>query len=432
MTTLPSPINNLSTDWRAQLAYIVAMMREMSLHTDPQEMRIAYSRRMRGLLPVDGTLSLSRRDLSYPLVRVTRSSRWKDDINPWKQKERLPLLEGGILADLIHRNEVGLFNDFTPDRDDPAFEYLEGHRSLAVIPMFDRGEALNMVILMRDEPNGFDPEQFPQLVWTSNLYGRVTHNLVLAEELREAYERVDEELRVVANIQRSLLPARVPCIPTLGVAAYYQTSRQAGGDYYDFFPLPDGRWGLLIADVSGHGTPAAVVMAVTHALAHTYAGGRDRPSGLLEHLNRELYRLHTSKNESFVTAFYAIYDPESRQFTYSSAGHNPPRLKRCADGSLASLDASRGLPLGITPEETYGDATHQLVPGDELVLYTDGITEAQDPAGRMFGLARLDKVLENCAVGAPDLLRLVLDELDTFTGTQAPHDDRTLLVLKVR
>src|SRR5262245_14758236 len=112
MTTLPSPINNLSTDWREQLAYIVAMMREMSLHTDPQEMRIAYNRRMRGMLPVDATLSLSRRDLAFPYFRITRSSRWKEDVNPWKQKERLPLLKGGILADLIHRNEVGLFNDF--------------------------------------------------------------------------------------------------------------------------------------------------------------------------------------------------------------------------------------------------------------------------------------------------------------------------------
>src|SRR5262245_58106506 len=319
MTTLPGPLDNLTTDWRKQLDFIVATMREMSTYTDPQEMRRAYSRRMRAMLPVDGTLSLSRRELTFPYFRVTRSSRWTEEINPWKETHRLPLLRGGMLANLLYENQVGLFNDFTPARDDPAYEYLEGYRSLAVIPMFDRGEALNMVLLMRHEPNGFEPEQFPQMVWTSNLYGRVTHNLVLADQLREAYEEVEQELHVVASIQRSLLPAQVPSIPTLGVAAYYQTSRQAGGDYYDFFPLPDGRWGLIIADVSGHGTPAAVVMAVTHALAHTYAGSRDRPGGLLEHLNRELFRLHTSKNESFVTAFYGIYDPQSRQLCYASA-----------------------------------------------------------------------------------------------------------------
>jgi sigma-B regulation protein RsbU (phosphoserine phosphatase) len=387
---------------------------------------------MRTLLPVDATLSLSRRDLDFPSFRVTRSSRWAEDINPWKQKDRLPLLKGGLLAELIYGDQARLFDDFTPSPDDPAFEYLDGFRSLAVIPMFDQGSALNMVLLMRHEPHGFDPEQFPQLVWTSNLYGRVTHNLVLAEQLKEAYAEMELELHTVANIQRSLLPEHMPNIPGLGVAAYYQTSRQAGGDYYDFFPLPDGRWGLIIADVSGHGTPAAVVMAVTHALAHTYAGLRDCPGDLLAHLNRELYRLHTSKTDSFVTAFYAIYDPATRQLSYASAGHNPPRLKRCLDGSLALLDDNSGLPLGIGPDERYPIAPYQLVPGDQLILYTDGITEAYNAAGEMFGLARLDRVLENCATGASDLLRLVLDELEAFTGHQPAHDDRTLLVLKVR
>ena len=118
----------------------------------------------------------------------------------------------------------------------------------------------------------FDPETFPEWFWVSSLFGRVTHNLVLREELKDAYEIVERELKVVADIQRSLLPQVLPKIPTLELAAYYRTSRWAGGDYYDFFPLPDGRWGILIADVSGHGTPAAVMMAITHSLAHSLPG----------------------------------------------------------------------------------------------------------------------------------------------------------------
>jgi sigma-B regulation protein RsbU (phosphoserine phosphatase) len=430
--TIATPIRNLSKDWREQLAFVVATMREMSSHSDPQAMRNAYNQRMRAMLPVDATLSLSRRDLSFPCYRITRSSRWQQEINPWKQKDRLPLLQGGVLADWIYGNEPLLCDDFAVASDDPAFEYLEGFRSIAVIPMYDRGEGLNMVLLLRQVPGGFHPDEFPQLVWTSNLYGRATHNLVLSEQLKEALAEVEHEMKIVADIQRSLLPTHMPTIPTLGVAAYYQTSRQAGGDYYDFFPYPDGRWGILIADVSGHGTPAAVVMAITHTLAHTYPGGHDRPGQLLEHLNRELFRLHTSKSDRFVTAFHAIYDPQNRHFAYASAGHNPPRLKRCEDGSLALLDAATGLPLGISSDETYDGATHEFVPGDQLVLYTDGITEAHDSKGQMFGLPRLDKVLENCSVGATDLLRAVLDELDIFTAGQPAHDDRTLLVLKVR
>ncbi|MFO0930196.1 MAG: PP2C family protein-serine/threonine phosphatase [Gemmataceae bacterium] len=431
MESLTSVADGVEMDWRQQLAFVVATMREMSTHTDPQEMRLAYTQRMRTLLPVDGSLSLSRRDLPFPAYRITRSTRWQEDINPWKQKERLPLLRGGVLAEWIYGEKPLLLSDFQVPADDPAFEYLDGFRSVAVIPMYDRGTSVNMVVLLRHEADAFRPDGFPQLVWVSNLYGRATHNLVLSEQLKEALEEVEHELKVVADIQKSLLPMHMPHIPNLGLAAYYQASRHAGGDYYDFFPLPDGRWGLLIADVSGHGTPAAVLMAVSHSLAHTFPGPHDRPGALLEYLNHKLYHLHTSHNDTFVTAFHGIYDPHTRRLDYASAGHNPPLLKRCADGSMLALDEARRLPLGISADTEYPDATVQLMPCDQVVLYTDGITEAYDPAGRMFGTVRLDRVLENCAIAASDLLRAVLDALDEFTADQPPHDDRTLLVLKV-
>jgi sigma-B regulation protein RsbU (phosphoserine phosphatase) len=418
-------------DWSEQLSFVVATMREMSSQTDPQEMSRAYGRRMRTILPVDSSMSLSRRDLAAPFFRITRSSRWTEEINPWKQKDRLPLVQGGIGSELIYADEPRLIDDLRIAADDPLFEYLDGMRSIAAIPMYDRGVSLNMVLLMRREPRAFNPEQFPQQVWMSNLYGRATHNLVLSDELKEAYDAVDYDLKIVADIQRSLLPSQMPDIPTMGLAAYYQTSQRAGGDYYDFFALADGRWGLFIADVSGHGTPAAVIMAVTHSLAHTYAGSHDRAGALMEHLNSRLHALYTGKSDTFVTAFYGIYDPRDRSLRYTSAGHNPPRLKRCQDGSLALLDAAGGLPLGITAHVNYDEAIHTLVPGDQLVLYTDGITEAYDAAGQMFGLSRLDKVLENCSVAASDLLRAVLDALDAFTGGRPAHDDRTLLVAKI-
>jgi sigma-B regulation protein RsbU (phosphoserine phosphatase) len=172
-------------------------------------------------------------------------------------------------------------------------------------------------------------------------------------------------------------------------------------------------------------------MAVLHSLSHTYPGGHDRPGERLEYLNAQLYRLHTARSDMFATAFYAIYDPKTRQIHYASAGHNPPRLKRCEDGTLALLDRGGGLPLGITPHEKYASASHQLVPGDQLVLYTDGITEAHAGGSEQFGMSRLDKVLENCSIGASDLLRSVLAELEAFTAGRPAHDDRTLLVLKV-
>jgi sigma-B regulation protein RsbU (phosphoserine phosphatase) len=418
-------------DWREQMAFVVASMRELSSQTDPQQMNETYRRRIRTVLPVDASLSISRRGLSTPDFRITRSTRWQTEINPWKEKDRLPLLRGGFGAELIYGDEPRLVEDVAVPASDPLFEYLDGYRSLAAIPMYEQGVSLNMVLLLRREPHAFDPEQFPQIVWMSNLYGRATHSLVLSEELKQAYEAVDYDLRVVADIQRSLLPPKIPHIPTMGLAAHYQTAHRAGGDYYDFFALDDGRWGLFIADVSGHGTPAAVLMAVTHSLAHTWTGKHDRPGALLEYLNSKLHELYTRRSDTFVTAFYGIYEPESRRLTWSSAGHNPPRLKRCEDGSLALLDKAGGLPLGIDARVRYPEAVHQLRPGDQLILYTDGITEAYDTAGQMFGLARLDKVLENCADEASDLLRAVLEALDEFTGGKPAHDDRTILVAKI-
>lgn len=235
----------------------------------------------------------------------------------------------------------------------------------------------------------------------------------------------------MADIQRSLLPAALPRIPTLDLAAHYETSAQAGGDYYDFFPLPDGRWGIFIADVTGHGTPAAVVMAFTHALAHTIPGPPDPPGRMLEYLNAELCSHYTNGNATFVTAFYGIYNPTDRTLAYASAGHPPPRLKRCDDGSMASLNAVNDVPLGVDADTRYEVGEHRLHVGDQIVFYTDGISEAFNPAGEQFGADRLDEVLGSCRPGAQMLIQAVLDAVKIFTAGRPADDDRTLLVAKV-
>jgi len=418
-------------DWQERLDYIVATMREMSRQTDPQAMVAAYVARVREILPSDRMLSLSRRDLPPPRYRITRSSTWDQPINPWKEPHRLPLLEGGLLAELIYGDEPRILDDLHVARDDPARDYLEGMGSLMALPLYDRGVAANMVVVLRKAPAAFDREDLPERVWMSNLFGRATTNLVLSEELREAYQEVDHELKVIADIQRGLLPSVLPKIATMDLATYYQTSRRAGGDYYDFFPLPDGRWGILIADVSGHGTPAAVMMAITHSIAHTFPGPPCPPGRLLAYLNDQLAGRYTSNSGTFVTAFYGIYDPVSRELVYACAGHNPPRLKHCDDGTLTSLEGSANFPLGIVAGTLYEESRIHLRRGDQIILYTDGITEATNPAGAMFGTDRLDAVLESCRPGAEQLINAVLEALAEFTAGQPAEDDRTLLVAKI-
>ncbi|MFO0810877.1 MAG: SpoIIE family protein phosphatase [Gemmataceae bacterium] len=417
--------------WRQRLDLMVETMREISRQSDPQVIGRLYGERMRQLMPTDRYVALSRRDLTAPRYRITRATIWTEDINPWKERDRLPLFDRGLLGELLYVDRPRIIDDLQVAPDDPAREYLEGMRSLVAIPHFDGGVGVNMAVLMRVRPHAFDPEDLPELVQVNNLYGRATHNLVLAEQVKAAYEALDNEMKVVADLQRSLLPNPLPKIPTMGVAAHYQTSQRAGGDYYDFFPLPGGRWGILIADVSGHGTPAAVLMAVTHSIAHTYPGPATPPGELLAHVNRTLAGRYTSETGAFVTAFYAIYDPATRCLQYASAGHPPPRLKRCSDGTLALLDGVQSLPLGISETEQYPEAQLRLVQGDQIVFYTDGVTESTNASGEQFGLKRLDRVLANCSIGAGDLLKDVLRELESFTEGRPAVDDRTVLVAKV-
>jgi sigma-B regulation protein RsbU (phosphoserine phosphatase) len=297
--------------------------------------------------------------------------------------------------------------------------------------MYDQGESLNMVVVLQKDPHAFSYEQAPDLVWRSNLFGRATSNLVLKEELRQAYQALDREMKIVGDIQKSLLPAELPRIDTLDLAAFYQPAHRAGGDYYDFFPLPDGRWGIFIADVSGHGTPAAVLMAVTHCIAHTHPGPPMPPGRVLDYLNHHLTTRYMRLGATFVTAFYGVYDPSRRTLTYASAGHNPPRVKRCQDGSLLSLEGAGGLPLGLVEETKYLECVQQLQTGDQIVLYTDGISEARNPRDDLFGLERLDGVLENCALQAQGLLSAVLEAVEEFTGGRPADDDQTLIVGRV-
>ncbi|MFO0903362.1 MAG: PP2C family protein-serine/threonine phosphatase [Pirellulales bacterium] len=426
-----SPTSTAGPTWKERLDAVIETMRDMSQQTDPQAMVRAYSERMLKLLPIDRRISLSRRGLSHPQYRVTRSSTWEHDVNPWKERHRLPLLSGGVVAEWLYSESAMVLHDFHVPADDPARELLEGCRSVMTIPMYDRGEGLNMVLLLQQAPNAFDVDQLPEIVWRSNLFGQATNNLVIKGELERAYRSLDREMRAVGDIQLALLPTELPAIPSLDLAAHYQPAAWAGGDYYDLFPLPGGQWGIFMADVSGHGTPAAVLMAVTHCLAHTLPGPMMPSDQVLDRLNQQLARRYARLTDTFVTAFYGTFDPVTRELRYSVAGHPPPLVKRCREGSLLRLEASRGMPLGLFEEAQYETATAQLEVGDQLLIYTDGITEALNPQGALFGVERLERELGNCSLQAKSLLESIIGAVDQFAAGRPPDDDRTLLVARV-
>lgn len=421
--------------WQEELAIIDRTMKAISGVTDPEQLVNIYFDNIGDLLPIGDYVSVSRRNLTAPHYVITRSSRFTEDYNPWTQKSLLPHLAGGLLAELAYANKPIMIDDL-PSRlaaDDPAWFYLQGFQSLVSIPQYDDGESLNVTAMLMPPGVEIDRTMIPMLNWQAGLFGRGTQNLVLRNQLAAALAELDRELQTVGKIQKSLLPHTLPPIEGFELATFYQTSARAGGDYYDFFPLADAGWGLFIGDVSGHGTPAAVLMAITHAVAHAQPGTHTPPADLLKHLNQQLCRSYT-RGGTFVTAFYAVLDPRTRTLRYSMAGHNPPRLVR--DGRVISLEENRALPLGIIIEEEYGESTIALHPGDLLLLYTDGITEAAAPlrgatSRDLFGVNRLDRLLIECgARSAEECIGRVRNEVSAFCENVPQADDQTLIAIR--
>ncbi|MBO0699843.1 MAG: SpoIIE family protein phosphatase [Zavarzinella sp.] len=414
----------------ARVELTLDVMRELSRATDPQAMYQVYSRRMRDIFPISRQVSLSRRGLQAPRLRITRFNLWEEPLNPWTDAERLPVLESGLFSELIHAGRPRVIDELTVSSDDPAAPYLEGQRSLLAIPLFDNGEPVNMVVVTREEPHAFPPERVPELIWMSNLFGRATQTALLSQKLRAEQEESQHEMRRIAKLQRALLPTELPRVSTLDLAVYSRSAAAAGGDYHTVIPLPRGRVGLLVADVCGHGAAAAMLVAVVHSLVKTYTGPATPPGRLLAYVNDHLTRMATRSIGTFVTAVYAVYDPDRATLTWSNAGHPPPRLARASGRACEALVGERCVPLGVVHGTEYPEAEVQLNPGDQMLLHTDGLTDAKGAGDEPFGTERLDATLAPGSAGARALIGDVLKSLEAFTGGVAPSDDYTLVAMK--
>jgi len=421
--------------WQYELEIIDRTMRAISGISDPEEIVDAYWTGISDLVSIVDFVAVSRRHTEPPEYHITRSSRFTEHVNPWTQRDQLPRLSGGILGEILDRGRPSVIDNL-PEllaENDPARFYLEGFQSLVALPQYDGGEALNITMMLLPPGEEIDHAIIPMMHWQNSLFGRGTQNLVLRNQLSGLLSALDRELQVVGAIQRSLLPSELPSISGFKLAAHYETSARAGGDYYDFFPLSDGRWGIFIGDVSGHGTPAAVLMAITHAIAHAQPGTHTPPAALLTYLNHQLSTAYTREG-TFVTAFYAVLDPVRRTLTYSRAGHNPPRLARGAE--VIPLNGIGSLPLGIQDGQTYEETTLELAPGDLVLLFTDGIVEATAPetgplGGAQLGTGRLDEVLLASHGCEPeDCLKSIRQALAEFTQNAPPVDDQTLIAMR--
>lgn len=252
--------------------------------------------------------------------------------------------------------------------------------------------------------------------------------LETAQEARDRLVVIKRELDVAQQVQMSALPKEVPSSETHDVQALMIPAREVGGDFYDFFPLSDELIGLVIADVSGKGIPAALFTLMTRTLLKGTARDSPSPAACLSRVNDLL----AEDNETciFITLFYGVFDLRDGVFRYSNGGHNPPRLVR-SDSRVEELPTTKNLVLGVAPGHEYRNSEVRLAPGDALFLYTDGITEAQNVNDEEFGEGRLDAKLTSLGqVSAREIVTTVVDEVHAFARDAPQSDDITCIAMR--
>lgn len=428
----------------SRLDGLIESLLAISKSDDPAEVGLHAGRGIRYFMPFDALVSVSVRTLPPGRYKVTRrmlgNRPVRDPGNPWRDWAILPTYTGGLIGEALYAPRPRVFSNLYL-RNDPALgDEVAEYGSCLAVPLFDGGEALNWNFLFRHTPVGFSPAEVELMVLVSNLLGQTTRNMVTARKVEELNARITAQLHEVAELQRSLLPRTLPNIPQIEMVTHYQPCEQAGGDYYDFAHIPNqegaagdaGEWGVIIADVAGHGARAAVIMAMMQSIVHAYPlAATIAPDAVLDHLNEQL--LNKGIDRTFVTALCMRYDPTKRVVRLASAGHYPPRLKKPgAESPVTAMHVESGLPLGIERDlHLHVSETHVDV-GDTLVFYTDGVIESFSANREMFGMARLDEALHHCSGEPGCVVESVTTALREHEGGIQPADDQTLLVMKVR
>lgn len=385
--------------------------------------------------PTDFFMSIARRDLpdgKYKVTRLmTREVREnldkKPPENPWRDWDDLPTYEGGLVGDIIEHGGPQILTDLDAGNDPHFGEYLTRIGSMMAIPQYHEGRATNWALSFYEDPRGPRPQDLLDALMQTSLLGMATRNLVSKRQEEKLNKELTHQFEQIAGIQRSLLPQKTPTIPGLRIATSYMTSDRAGGDYYDFLPFPDGSWGILIADVSGHGPAAATVMAMLRAILHCFQGDDFSPAKVMAFANEKLAA--SNLDGSFVTAFFAVYNPGSSTLSWARCGHNPPLLKTPGEGVI-ELDKSGVPPLGVLTDLEPEEESITIHPGQTLILYTDGITESFNSKGVMFGVKGVISSLEDCD-GQPDcVVDSIYGALYKHTNSMERDDDQTLVALR--
>jgi len=330
----------------------------------------------------------------------------------------------GIVGHVIRTNSSVVVPDITLDP-----HYIEGRkstRSEIAVPIVRKGRAVGALNLESDQPSSYGESDLEVLQFFADAAAISIEKAMLHRQLLEK-EVVDKQLELARDLQRKLFPSEPPQIPGFDIAGICLPAERIGGDYYDFIDLPGGELGLAVADVSGNGITAAMFMTALRGLLRTNACNTLKPGNIARKINRELPNFTSASH--FVSAAYAVLNPTTDELVYVSCGHPPAMVVR-GNGSTLCL-MHHGPVLGIFQKASFPTEKVTLMPGDILVLYTDGVIELRGPEGVEFGMNRLaDTVQQHRERTAQGIIQAIIQATRQFSGSEGYEDDFTLLVVK--
>lgn len=421
---------------RARLSVLQNLVRRLSRATSAQDAFFGFVGRLWQVYPIDLMLGVHVEGLepgayriSYQLpVELLQAGRWGEvaALCP-RDPMSAPVRRGGWLSGLVLSSQAALIPDIDLARDPVLGGIAGAMRSAVAVPVYTRGRVSGWSVALSRRAGAFTASDVEDALVTANLLSAHNDQLDLAQEVQRLNDALTRQMDEVAQIQRALLPQGPPDVPGLDILARCRGTPYLSGDYYDFFPHPDGQVGLFIADVSGKGAGAATVMAMLRSMLHAFAGSDRRPSHLLAYANHEL--LDSRMPIGFVTAIYAAVDPRTGEIEYASAGHPPPIV---AGARARLLEGHACPPLGIVRDLSACDQRERLAPGESLVLVTDGVPEAFDAQQEMLGMHGVREALAGASPSAAAVLERLERRLDEHSGPQAPRDDQTMIACTYR
>ncbi|HVP37186.1 MAG TPA: SpoIIE family protein phosphatase [Terriglobales bacterium] len=415
-------------------SYLYRKARKESLE---KEILLDMDRLISSSLDLDEVLGLIldslKRLVRYDAAAIFLIDREKKEVGEIKTRGFDPAIEPdlrlklgqGLVGWVAQNKETVIVPDV--DQDPRYIKARQETKSEVLAPIMTNRRTIGVFNLESNQVNAYDLDDLNLLTAFASHCAVAIERTRLHNEIVEK-RKLEDELLIARNIQKSFLPGENPSLPGFDISGINIASEQVGGDYFDFIPIVENQIGVAIGDVAGKGIPAALIMASFRASLKAEIRNNYAIRTICFKVNNLLYE--SLEQGNYVTAVYGVLDIRNRIFTFSNAGHNPPILKR-KEGKIRHLTEG-GVALGVIQNSEYKERALSLRPGDIILFYTDGVTESKNESDEEFGTKRLEQIIiENSNLKARELQDKIYQEIRSFTGTESREDDLTMIIIKV-